>query len=83
MHFRLQADGEVDQRRAAVPEDKQWYDMTELASMWEVPVARVRLAAASLEAIKAIITRDKPGDRRIKQVKKDSIETLRVAVLGG
>jgi hypothetical protein len=63
-------------------DDKEWYDMAELAAEWEVPVARVRMATASLEAIKAIVTREKPGDRRVKQVQKQSIETLRIAVLG-
>jgi DNA-binding MarR family transcriptional regulator len=65
-----------------MPEDKEWYDMAELASEWGVPTARVRMSVASLEAIKAITTRDKPGDRRIKQVSQSSIETVRIAVLG-
>jgi DNA-binding MarR family transcriptional regulator len=65
-----------------MPNNKEWYDMAELAAEWNVPVARVRMATASLEAIKAIVTRDKPGDRRVKQISQSSIETLRIAVLG-
>lgn len=65
-----------------MPEVKEWYDMAELALAWGVPVARVRMAAAFLEPIKAIKTREKPGDRRVKQVHRDSVETLRTAVLG-
>jgi DNA-binding MarR family transcriptional regulator len=63
-------------------ENKEWYDQAELANAWNVPVARVRMNVASLEAIKAIETREKPGDRRIKQVHRSSLDKLRIAVLG-
>ncbi len=61
-------------------EDKEWYELAELAEEWGVPVTRVRGNVASLEAIGAIKIRDRPGDRRFKQVHRDSVETLRKAV---
>jgi DNA-binding MarR family transcriptional regulator len=61
-------------------ENKEWYDQQELADAWGVPVARVRSTTTALEAVGAIVTRDKPGDRRAKQIRKDSIENLKSAV---
>jgi len=63
-------------------EEKEWYDQSELAEEWNINVARVRQATATLDSISAIETRDKPGDRRVKQISKNSIDKLRQATLG-
>jgi hypothetical protein len=60
--------------------EKEWYELQELADEWNVPVTRVRITVANLEPIGAIQTRDRPGDRRFKQVHRDSLETLRKAL---
>lgn len=65
-----------------MPEDNEWYELAELAEMWEVPLSRVRSAVANLENLGLIQVRDRPRDKRYKQVKKDSIDKLRLAVLG-
>ncbi len=62
--------------------EKDWYELDELATMWSLPVARIRSIVAALEPIGAITTRDRPGDRRYKQVSKESLDTLRKSVLG-
>ena len=62
--------------------DQEWLEIDEIASMWSVPVTRVRANVASLESVGAIKTRQRPGDRRFKQVHTDSLETLKKAVLG-
>jgi DNA-binding MarR family transcriptional regulator len=64
-------------------ENKDWYDLQALADEWNVPVARVRMHVSSLEAAGVIQTRDKPGDRRYKQVARESVETLRKVAVGG
>jgi DNA-binding MarR family transcriptional regulator len=63
-------------------ENKEWYEQQELADEWKVPVARVRQTVASLESAGAIKTRVKPADRRVTQIHKSSIETLRKGVIG-
>ena len=65
-----------------MPEDNVWYELAELAELWEVPLPRVRSAVANLENLHLIQVRDRPRDKRYKQVHKDSIEKLRIAVLG-
>ena len=59
---------------------KEWYELHELAHEWGVPVTRIRITVANLEAIGAIQTRDRPGDRRFKQVSSGSLDTLRKAI---
>lgn len=63
-------------------EEKEWYDQAELAEEWNINVARVRQTTATLDSIGAIETRDKPGDRRVKQISKNSVEKVRIATLG-
>ncbi len=63
-----------------MPDNEDWYDLRELAVMWGVDVVRVRSAVSFLEPTGIIKTRDKPGDRRAKQVSKDSIETVRKSI---
>lgn len=63
-------------------QDKEWYELAELADTWGIPLARVRSAVANLENLNVIQVRDRPGDRRYKQVNKSSIEKLRIAVIG-
>lgn len=65
-----------------MPEDDEWYELAELAEMWAVPLARIRSAVANLENLGVIQVRDRPRDKRYKQVNKGSIEKLRLAVLG-
>jgi hypothetical protein len=65
-----------------MPEDGTWYELAELAELWEVPLARVRSAVANLENLGVIEVRDRPRDKRYKQVNKNSIDKLRLAVLG-
>ncbi len=65
-----------------MPADKDWYELAELANMWQVPLARVRTAVSNLESLGIIQVRDRPADKRYKQVNKDSLDTLRKAVLG-
>jgi hypothetical protein len=62
--------------------DKEWYDLAELAGEWQVPIVRVRSAVSNLESIGVIQARDRPGDKRYKQVNMASLDTLRKAVLG-
>ncbi len=65
-----------------MPEEGTWYELAELAEMWDVPLARVRSAVANLENLGVIEVRDRPRDKRYKQVHKNSIDKLRIAVLG-
>lgn len=65
-----------------MPESDIWYELAELAEMWGVPLNRVRSAVANLENLGLIQVRDRPRDKRYKQVHKDSIDKLRLAVLG-
>ena len=62
--------------------DKEWYELAELATLWQVPLARVRTVVSNLESAGVIQVRDRPGDKRYKQVSKDSLNTLRKVVLG-
>jgi hypothetical protein len=62
--------------------EQEWYELAEIADMWSVPITRVRGAVSNLESIGAIQVRERPGDKRYKQVNKDSLATLRKAVLG-
>jgi DNA-binding GntR family transcriptional regulator len=70
------------QQEVDVPTDKEWYELAELASEWQVPIVRVRSAVSNLESVGIIQVRDRPGDKRYKQVNKASLDTLRKAVLG-
>jgi hypothetical protein len=62
--------------------DKEWYELAELATEWQVTVERVRVAVSNLESARVIEVRGRPGDKRYKQVSKASLDTLRRAVLG-
>ena len=62
--------------------EQEWYELADIADMWNVPITRVRGAVSNLESIGAIQVRERPGDQRYKQVNKDSLATLRKAVLG-
>jgi|GEM_PF-3470262 len=70
------------QQEVDVPTDKEWYELAELASEWQVPIVRVRSAVSNLESVDIVQVRDRPGDKRYKQVNKASLDTLRKAVLG-
>lgn len=63
-------------------EDKDWLSLQEIADLLEVPLYRVRNTVATLKAVNSITTRDKPTDRRSLEVNKDSLPTLRQALLG-
>ena len=58
-------------------ENKEWYELQNLANMLRIPIGRIRQAVSFLESAGSIQTRDRPGDKRYKQVHKDSIETLK------
>lgn len=65
-----------------MPADKDWYELAELADMWKVPLARVRTVVSNLESAGVIQVRDRPGDKRYKQVSNGSLDTVRKVVLG-
>jgi hypothetical protein len=72
----------IRRQEVDVPTDKEWYELAELASEWQVPVERIRVTVSRLDVIGVIQVRERPGDRRYKQVNKASLDTLRKAVLG-
>jgi DNA-binding MarR family transcriptional regulator len=59
--------------------EKEWYTLDELASLFGVPYSRVRTAVQVLSKAGQISTRDKPGDNRVLEIHKDSIELVRRA----
>lgn len=61
---------------------QEWYTLQELADMWKLTYAKVRAVAAALAMTKAIITREKPEDRRTLQVHRDSIALVRQGATG-
>lgn len=61
--------------------DQEWYTLDELATMFGVSYSKVRTAVQVLSKTKQITTRDRPGDNRILEVHKDSIELIRQASL--
>ena len=63
-------------------ETKDWYEMQDLADDFRVPVARVRQVVGILEETNQIQVRDRPGDKRYKQVSSDSVATIRKVILG-
>jgi DNA-binding FadR family transcriptional regulator len=62
--------------------DQEWYTIQELADMFGVSYGKVRGAVSALALTGAITARDKPEDRRIVQVHKDSISKVRQASTG-
>jgi DNA-binding MarR family transcriptional regulator len=82
MHRRKKQQSMIRRQEVAVPADKEWYELAELAEEWHVTVERVRISVANLESAGVIQVRGRPGDRRYKQVNKASLDTLRRAVLG-
>jgi DNA-binding GntR family transcriptional regulator len=61
--------------------DQEWYTLDELATMFGVPYNRVRTAVQVLTKTKQIVTRERPGDNRVLEVSKDSIELIKQASL--
>lgn len=63
-------------------QNKDWYSLQEVADLFGVPLYRVRAAVATLRATNAVVARDRPTDRRVLEVQKESIPVLRQALLG-
>jgi DNA-binding IclR family transcriptional regulator len=61
---------------------KEWLTLQEIAEEFNVPLYKVRNTIATLKAINTIATRDRPTDRRILEVHKDSLATIKQALLG-
>lgn len=61
--------------------DQEWYTLDELALKLGVSYSKVRTAVQVLSKTKQITTRDRPGDNRILEVHKDSIELVKQASL--
>lgn len=63
--------------------DKEWSGLQELAEEWSVPIARIRTVVSVLEGTDSTFqVRDRPGDKRYKQVHRDSIEKIHRAIFG-
>lgn len=71
-----------DREVSDMPDNDGWYDLRELAELWGLDIVRVRNAVSFLEPTGIIKVRDKPGDRRTKQVHRDYIEIVRKSVMG-
>lgn len=63
-------------------EEKEWYTLQEIADSLGVLLYKVRYAVTSLRATGMITARDRPTDKRIIEVHRDSLGTLRQAILG-
>jgi hypothetical protein len=61
---------------------KEWLTLQEIADEFSVPLYKVRNTISTLKAINSIATRDRPTDRRILEVHKDSLPTIKQALLG-
>jgi len=61
--------------------DQEWYTLDELKDMFGVPYSRIQRAVQVLAKVDQIRTRDRPGDNRVLEVHKDSIDLVRRAAL--
>ena len=58
---------------------KEWYTIQELADMFGVSYSKLRAEINALANIKAINTRNQPGNNKIQEIHQDSIPTVKKA----
>jgi len=61
--------------------DQEWYTLDELATIIGTTYNKVRNTVQVLSKTKQIVTRDRPGDNRILEIHKDSVELIKQATL--
>lgn len=62
-------------------EDTEWLTLADLVKMSGLSMFKVRTTIAALRSTGAIITREKPTDKRVLEINRDSLPTIQNALL--
>jgi predicted transcriptional regulator len=59
--------------------EQEWFTIQELAEQWKISYSKLRAAVDAASNLGAIKIRPRPGDNRIQEIHRDSLEKLKQA----
>ena len=59
--------------------EQEWYTIQELADTWGISYSKLRAAVDAASNLGAIRVRPRPGDNRVQEIHKDSLDKLKQA----